>query len=97
MRRDTSGRVRDYTGSRCYSAHLWPSQLQLWRNAIKVSDASEGWNLGTLVCLGLICVYANGTVLWCVASVLYPGVYPGIRSWSANPGLLAAAGECQQM
>lgn len=40
-----------------------------------------------------VCVY----VFWCVASVLYPCVYPGIRSWSANPGSwrVSADVDCQ--
>lgn len=38
-------------------------------------------------------------VFWCMALLLYPGVYPGIRSWSANPGSwrVSADVDCQAL
>lgn len=71
MRHDTSGHVYN-TGSKCCTAHLWPPQLQFWRDTIKVSYTSE--SQCTVVCLGLICVYMNRTVcfgvlLWCCTQV----------------------------
>lgn len=79
------------------------SHLQFWINVIKLGYDTGQWNLRALVCLGAcvlgacVCVRGWECMFWCMASVLYSGVYPGIRSWTANAGLQAAAGECQQM
>lgn len=97
MRQDTSGCVYNYTGRRCYAAHL-----RLLRYSSKSTLSKLVTTLDSGICArwcvwGLMCVCAHVCMFWWIAWVLYPGVYPGIRSWSANAGLLAAAAECQQM